>query len=57
VDAHGGLDRWNKVKAIKVAACITGGIWYVEGEGDFLKDVVLTAETRKECLTVDSRPR
>jgi hypothetical protein len=33
VKAHGGLDRWNKVKAIKVAA------WYVKGKGDFLKDV------------------
>jgi hypothetical protein len=27
VQAHGGLDRWNKVKAIKVAASITGAIW------------------------------
>jgi hypothetical protein len=53
VKAHGGLDRWNKVKAIKVAASITGGIWFVKGKGDFLKNVVLTAETRKERLTVD----
>ena len=53
VEAHGGLDRWNKVKAIKVAASITGGIWYVKGKGDFLKNVVLTAETRNERLTVD----
>ena len=53
VEAHGGLDRWNKVKAIKVAASITGGIWYVKGKGDFLKNVVLTAETRSERLTVD----
>lgn len=47
VKAHGGLDRWNKVKVIKVAA------WYVKGKGDFLKDVILTAETRNEHLTVD----
>jgi hypothetical protein len=53
VKAHGGLDRWNKVKAIKVAASITGAIWYVKGKPDFLKDVVLTAETRREHLTVD----
>jgi hypothetical protein len=53
VEAHGGLDRWSKVKAIKVAASITGGIWYVKGKGDFLKNVVLTAETRNERLTVD----
>src|SRR5277367_5242922 len=53
VDAHGGLDRWNKVKAIRVAASITGGIWYVKGKPDFLKNVVLTVETGKERLTVD----
>ena len=53
VNAHGGLDRWNKVKAIKVAASITGAIWFVKGKGDSLKNVVLTAETRNERLTVD----
>jgi hypothetical protein len=53
VKAHGGLDRWNKVKAIKVAASITGAIWFVKGKGDFLKNVVLTAQTGKEHLTVD----
>src|SRR5271154_945892 len=53
VRAHGGLERWNRVKVIKVAASITGGIWWVKGKGDFLKNVVLTAETRKELLTVD----
>ena len=51
--AHGGLDRWNKMKAIEVAASITGAIWYVKGNGDFLKNVVLTAGTRDERLTVD----
>jgi hypothetical protein len=53
LQAHGGLDRWNKVKAIKVAASITGAIWYVKSKGDFLKNVVLTAETRNERVTVD----
>jgi hypothetical protein len=51
--AHGGLDRWKKVKAIKVAASITGAIWHVKGKGNFLKNVVLTAETWNERLTVD----
>jgi hypothetical protein len=53
VKAHGGLDRWNKVKAIKVVASITGAIWYVKGKPDFLKNVILTAETEREHLTVD----
>ena len=53
VNAHGGLDRWNKVKAIKVAASITGAIWHVKGKPDFLKNVVLNVETRNEHVTVD----
>jgi hypothetical protein len=53
VEAHGGLARWSKVKAIKVAASIAGGIWYVKNKGDFLKNVLLTVETQKERLTVD----
>lgn len=53
IKAHGGLERWNKVKAIKVAASITGAIWFVKSKGDFLKNVVLTAETRAERLVVD----
>ncbi len=53
VEAHGGLDRWNKVKAVEVEASITGAIWYVKGKGDFLKNVVLTADTRNERVTVD----
>jgi hypothetical protein len=48
-----GLDRWRQVKAITVAASITGGIWYVKGKGDFLKNVVLTSETQAERLIVD----
>jgi hypothetical protein len=53
LNAHGGLDRWKKVKAIRVAASITGAIWYVKSKGDFLKNVVLTAQTRNERLIVD----
>ncbi len=53
VKAHGGLDCWNKIKAIKVAASITGAIWYVKGKPDALKNVVLTAETQNERVTID----
>ena len=51
--AHGGLERWNRIKSIQVAASITGAIWFVKGKGDVLKNVVLTAETQKERLIVD----
>src|SRR6202040_1367704 len=53
VKAHGGLERWNKVRSVKVAASITGGIWYVKGKPDCLKDVVMTCATKTERLVMD----
>jgi hypothetical protein len=48
VKAHGGLDRWNKVSSIEIAVSITGGIWYVKGQPDVLKDIVMVADTDRE---------
>lgn len=53
VDAHGGLDRWNQTRSIQVAASITGAIWFVKGQGDYLKDIVMTVDTRKQKLVTD----
>jgi len=53
IEAHGGLDRWNKVNSLTVAASITGAIWSIKGQADALKDVVITAETKRERLTMD----
>src|SRR5579875_2174605 len=53
VRAHGGLERWRQIRSIRVAASITGAIWFVKGQGDALKDVVLTADTVKERLSVE----
>jgi hypothetical protein len=53
VKAHGGLDRWNKVNSLRVAASITGAIWFVKGKGDALKNIVMTIDTGKERLTTD----
>ncbi len=53
VRSHGGLDRWRQIRSIRVAASITGAIWFVKSQGDMLKDVVLTADTFTERLTVD----
>ena len=52
IKAHGGLDRWSKVTSIKVDTSITGAIWYVKGRVDVLKDVVISAETKRERLSM-----
>ena len=53
VDAHGGLKRWNDISKITVAASLTGAIWFVKSQGDYLKDVVMTIDTTKEKLVTD----
>lgn len=53
IKAHGGLDRWNKIKSVSVQASITGGIWYVKGRPDVLTNVHMLAEAHQEKLTMD----
>jgi len=53
VEAHGGMERWNKVKAVKVAASITGAIWHVKSKPDYLKNVVFETETLRERVTME----
>jgi hypothetical protein len=53
VEAHGGLERWNKVRAVRVAASVTGAIWQVKSKPDCLKDVVFEVETKNERVTMD----
>jgi hypothetical protein len=53
VTAHGGLKRWQEISQIKVAASITGAIWFVKSQGDYLKDIVMTVDTKHEKLITD----
>src|SRR5450755_3340913 len=53
VKAHGGLERWDKVNSVKVAASITGAIWFVKSKGDALQNIVMTIETTTERLVTD----
>ena len=51
--AHGGLDRWNQLKSIKIEASITGGIWYVKSQPDCLKNIVMTADVETERVVTE----
>ena len=53
VTAHGGMDRWNRITSIDVAASITGATWFVKGKGDVLKNVRFEVDTTRELLTMD----
>ena len=51
--AHGGLERWNAITTVRCNASITGAVWHLKGRPDVLADVVITADTRSERLTMD----
>jgi hypothetical protein len=53
VAAHGGLKRWSQISSVTVAASVTGAIWFVKSQGDYLKDVVMIVDTQKEQMTTD----
>ncbi len=51
VKAHGGLARWNEVSSVEIDVSITGAIWYVKGQPDVLKNIVMVADTHQERVT------
>jgi hypothetical protein len=51
VEAHGGLDRWNRVSSVAIDVSITGAIWRVKGQRDVLKDIVMVVDTQCERVT------
>ncbi|MFE9328701.1 nuclear transport factor 2 family protein [Nocardia sp. NPDC052278] len=48
VAAHGGLDRWNRIRAIRVGAAITGAFWQIKGKGDALTNIRFEVDTTRE---------
>lgn len=53
VEAHGGLKRWSGVKAVTVAASVTGETWKVKSKPDVLKNVIFEVETKRERVTME----
>jgi hypothetical protein len=53
VEAHGGLKRWSQVEAVMVAASVSGEIWRDKSKVDYLKNVILKVETKRERVTMD----
>ncbi len=51
IDAHGGIERWNKVKAIDGDMSITGAMWARKGWPDALKAVHVTADTKTQWIS------
>jgi hypothetical protein len=44
VNAHGGIDRWNKLTWVDTDLSMSGAIWSVKGKPDVFRQVHLTAK-------------
>jgi hypothetical protein len=53
MDAHGGLKRWQEVQTIVVSASITGAIWAVKGQANYLDDIVMRVDTQRQQIVTD----
>jgi hypothetical protein len=51
IDAHGGLERWNKVKTIQGDMSITGGLWTRKGWPDALKNAHVIAAVGDQWIS------
>jgi hypothetical protein len=48
MDAHGGLDRWRRLKTVSARLLQGGVLWTLKGQAGVLHDVHITADLRKE---------
>ena len=53
VAAHGGADRWTKVKSITAEASITGALWDIKRAGAPPREVRFEVDTTREFLKLD----
>lgn len=53
IAAHGGMDRWNRIRAIRVDAAVTGAFWEIKGQSDAMKDIHFEVDTTQQRLTLD----
>src|SRR5882672_1855045 len=48
MDAHGGLDRWRKLKSVSARLLQRGVLWKLKGQDGILRDVHITVDLRNE---------
>jgi hypothetical protein len=53
IDAHGGLKRWTQIRTISVSASITGAIWAIKGQADYLNNIVMRVDTQQQRIVTD----
>ena len=53
IEAHGGFKRWAEIRTIVVSASITGAIWTIKGQENYLDNIVMRVDTREQRIQTD----
>lgn len=53
VAAHGGMERWNRIRTIRAEAAITGAFWQIKGKDNALRDIRFEVDTTRQRLSMD----
>ena len=46
--AHGGLERWKRLKSLKASLSVTGALWETVGKAGFLKDIEIDLQLHEQ---------
>jgi hypothetical protein len=52
VDAHGGLNRWNRLSTVRSSMSITGALGLMKGKPDVLSDIRVEAQLHTERIII-----
>ena len=52
LEAHGGLSRWREIEAFRLKVSIGGGLWWLKGLPDGLRDVTLRIQAHRPIGTI-----
>lgn len=55
VNAHGRMDRWNRLATILASMSITGAIWQVKGRPEVLRNITVSASLHEEKIITHYR--
>ena len=53
IEAHGGLKRWSEIRTIIVSASITGAIWDIKGQANYLNNIIMRVDTQRQRIVTD----
>lgn len=57
IDAHGGVDRWERARTVSAEVHVRGGFWAYKGQPDLLGRESVTADVHEQRITLLSGGR